>query len=116
MRVVVRRNFSNSLTGVTGKQTTGIVGLPVDHSARETLINICQDILVDIQGVPQDAPYRQNVESIYNHRLKLAQKETDVTKIEGALGLGHIEEVLEMAKDEQSSIPKYINGRMWEQP
>lgn len=98
------------------KQTTGLVGLPVQAEPREKLMAACENILSEIQAIPDDATYRQNVEAIYKYRLQVCKDQNDVKKIEETVGLGHIEELLAMANDELSLIPKYANGRMWEEP
>ena len=98
------------------KQTTGLVGVPVQAEPREKLMAACEDILREIQVIPEDATYRQNVEAIYKYRLQVCKDQNDVKKIEETVGLGHIEELLAMANDELSLIPKYANGRMWEEP
>lgn len=66
------------------------------------------------QALPEDAKYRKNVESLYQHRLKLCETNTDVFKVESALGLGNIEEVIAMGYDELNLIPVYVEGKMHE--
>ena len=83
---------------------------------REKLMAACENILTEVQGIPEDATYRQNVEAIYKYRLQVCKDQTDIKQIEETVGLGHIEELLSMANDELSLIPKYVNGRMWEEP
>ena len=67
-----------------------------------------------LQGVPEDAPYRVNVEALYKHRLKLCETHEDVPKVESALGLGNIEEVIAMGYDELNLIPVYIGSKLHE--
>jgi hypothetical protein len=55
-----------------------------------------------------------NVEALYKHRLNLCEIHDDETKVEAALGLGNIEEVISMGYDELSLIPRYVDGKMWE--
>ena len=69
-----------------------------------------------LQALPEDAFYRQNVEKLYKYRLGLCNEHNDVSKIEEALGLGNIEEVIQMAHDELNLIPKYVELRMNEGP
>ena len=109
------RQISNYFSTYT-KQTTGLVGLPVQSEPREKLMAACENILTEVQGIPEDATYRQNVEAIYKYRLQVCKDQTDIKQIEETVGLGHIEELLSMANDELSLIPKYVNGRMWEEP
>ena len=109
------RQINNYFSTYT-KQTTGLVGLPVQSEPREKLMAACENILTEVQGIPEDATYRQNVEAIYKYRLQICKDQTDIKQIEETVGLGHIEELLSMANDELSLIPKYVNGRMWEEP
>ncbi len=109
------RQINNYFSTYT-KQTTGLVGLPVQSEPREKLMAACENILTEVQGIPEDATYRQNVEAIYKYRLQVCKDQTDIKQIEETVGLGHIEELLSMANDELSLIPKYVNGRMWEEP
>lgn len=55
-----------------------------------------------------------NVESLYQHRLKVCETSADEVAVEAALGLGNIEEVIAMGYDELSLIPRYIEGKMHE--
>ena len=61
-----------------------------------------------------DAPYRKSVEALYNYRIEVCDAENDVQRVEQVLGLGQIEEVIEMGRDELSLIPKYIELRLHE--
>ena len=85
-----RINYFSSYT----KQTTGLVGVPVQAEPREKFMAACENILSELQGIPAEAAYRQNVEAIYKHRLQVCKAETDVKKIEETVGLGQ-EELLQ---------------------
>ena len=56
------------------------------------------------------------MEKLYKYRLGLCKEYNDVDKVEAALGLGNIEEVIQMAHDELGLIPKYVELRMHESP
>ena len=45
----------------------------------------------------------------------MCETNTDVFKVESALGLGNIEEVIAMGYDELNLIPVYVEGKMNEQ-
>lgn len=83
------------------KRSTGIVGLPVDPRARETLVDLYMRTLQElkvrvprpqlasgasplargvarVQQIPEDAFYRKSVESFTNFRLKTVQENEDV--------------------------------------
>ena len=52
------------------KETTGIVGLPVDPDARSNLLSASQAVLAAVQEkVPAEARYRADVESTFNYWL-----------------------------------------------
>ena len=99
--------------GSSGKTTTGIVGLPVVPNALEELSSICDKILEEVKDIPSDAPYRTNVETMYTLKKSLAQQ-GDVAALEAELGLGQIEEVIEIAKDELSLAAKYKEWKLYE--
>ena len=63
---------------------------------------------------PKMQSTEKNVESLYQHRLKLCETNTDVFKVESELGLGNIEEVIAMGYDELNLIPVYVEGKMHE--
>jgi len=65
-------------------------------------------------GIPADATYRLDVESLTNYRMGVVEKETDVVTIENTIGSGQIEELIRIAEDERKLIPKYAEWRMWE--
>ncbi|KAJ8609459.1 hypothetical protein CTAYLR_005430 [Chrysophaeum taylorii] len=99
---------------VVTKTSTGIVGLPVDPHARTNLIALSEKILVELKGIPEDAFYRQSVESIVNYRLKTLQSIEDEEAIEEEIGMGQLEELIEQAEDELSCIADYKEAKMWE--
>ena len=52
------------------KETTGIVGLPVDPDARSNLLSASQAVLAAVQEkVPTEARYRADIESTFNYWL-----------------------------------------------
>jgi len=59
-----------------------------------------------LQEIPQDAVYRQNVEKLTKHRLKVCEEEQDWPQIEERIQNGQIEELIAQAKDELELIPK----------
>lgn len=59
-----------------------------------------------LQEIPQDAVYRQNVEKVTKHRLKVCEEEQDWPQIEKRIQCGQIEELIAQAKDELELIPK----------
>ena len=110
------------VVGVTGvragagagyhKETTGLVGLKVEPNSRALLAAISAKILKDVAAhIPPGAAYRTNVEAVYKHRLKVCQDNEDAAEIERILGVGQMEELLEMAKDEEKLIPFMAGAR-----
>ena len=78
------RQINNYFSTYT-KQTTGLVGLPVQSEPREKLMAACENILTEVQGIPEDATYRQNVEAIYKYRLQVCKDQTDIKQIEARM-------------------------------
>ena len=71
----------------TTKTTTGIVGLPVDPHARETLIALNEKLLDEIKQVPEGAEYRKSVEATCNYRLKCLRENEDEATLEELIGI-----------------------------
>ena len=84
----------------TTKTTTGIVGLPVDPHARETLIALNEKLLEEIKAVPQSAEYRKSVEATCNYRLKCLHENEDEATLEELIGMGQLEELIESQTEE----------------
>ena len=61
---------------VVTKTSTGIVGLAVDPDGRNTLISKCKEILDEVKVIPRGT-YREEVEAIYGHRLKVCSEMQD---------------------------------------
>jgi len=91
----------------------GIVGLKVDPNGRENLLSISKNVLDAVKKIPATAAYRTTVEQWFNFITKTAQKHTDIKKIEDEIGLGQIEEVIEMAKDELELVHYYHDNKGW---
>lgn len=64
--------------------------------------------------MPADAAYRVNVEKTAQHRLSVLESTADIAKIEAKLGIGQIEEVIEIAQDELDLIPHMAEWKPWE--
>jgi NADH dehydrogenase (ubiquinone) 1 alpha subcomplex subunit 5 len=88
------------------KTSTGIVGLPVVPNSREVLMQLSRGILKAVAALPETAHYRRVVEDVYSARLAACQAHALPEEIEAALGLGQMEELIRMARDEAGLIPK----------
>ena len=109
------RGISPALRSMgTYKTSTGLVGLAVDPNGKENLINACKEILVSVERVPSDATYRTDVEKWYSFIANECGKTDDIKVIEDAMGLGQIEEVIEMAKNELELVDYYVEEKGWE--
>lgn len=69
---------------------------------------------MDNQKIPESSGYRVNVEKWFKFITKTASSSQDVKAIEDEIGLGQIEEVIEIAKDELSLVDYYYEQRGWE--
>ncbi|KAJ2316617.1 hypothetical protein GGI00_006968, partial [Coemansia sp. RSA 2681] len=95
--------------------TTGIVGIPVNPTARPELISAYKRTLDELKAkIPATAAYRQSVEAITTHRLKIAEANDDTAKIEELIGGGQIEELIFQAEDEIKLVSKMAEWRAWE--
>ena len=97
-----------SRRAATTKTTTGIVGLPVDPHARETLIALNEQLLDEIKQVPEGAEYRKSVEATCNYRLKCLHENEDEATLEELIGMGQLEELIESQTEELGVLRMYV--------
>ncbi|KAJ2611065.1 hypothetical protein H4S08_003336 [Coemansia sp. RSA 1365] len=106
---------SRMLFQASQKVTTGIVGLPVNPTARTQLIGLYKKTLDELKTkIPEKAVYRQSVEAITAHRLKVAEENEDASVIEKLVNAGQIEELVCQAEDEIKLISKMAEWKAWE--
>ncbi|ORX73794.1 hypothetical protein DL89DRAFT_4102 [Linderina pennispora] len=95
--------------------TTGIVGVPVNPEARPQLIALYKRTLEEVKTkIPEKAVYRQSVEALTAHRLKIVEQNEDAEKIEALIDGGQLEELIKVANDELSLIGKMAEWKAWE--
>ncbi len=98
----------------TYKTSTGLVGLAVDPDGKNTLMHLSGEVLDSVKRIPDTSQYRQNVEKWFTFISSECSKTDDVKKIEDAMELGQIEEVIEMAKEEKKLVQYYFENKGWE--
>ncbi|KAJ1957789.1 hypothetical protein EC988_000652 [Linderina pennispora] len=97
------------------KVTTGIVGVPVNPEARPQLIALYKRTLEEVKTkIPEKAVYRQSVEALTAHRLKIVEQNEDAEKIEALIDGGQLEELIKVANDELTLIGKMAEWKAWE--
>ena len=100
------------LNAAQRKTTTGITGLKVHHDPLPALTEAYEHTLSALKSVPETSIYRQGVEALTLNKLRiLKEAQGDVTKVEKELGEGHIEESLDIAKDELALVSKMIEWK-----
>lgn len=71
------------------------------------------ETLAAVRVIPETSAYRQNVEKLTRYRMSVVEETTDLAQMEGKLGLGRMEEVLEQAEDELQLIPEMAREKPW---
>ena len=71
--------FATRLLRQMTKTSTGIVGLEVNPNARADLISLYNKTLDVVKMIPQEAAYRDAVESITKFRLSVVESTEDVS-------------------------------------
>jgi hypothetical protein len=99
---ITKRSFA------TYKTSTGLVGLAVAINGREDLLKLSSDVLESVKKIPDGTAYRGNVEKWFNFITKSCTDTHDIREIETEIGLGQIEEVMEMAKSELKLVDYYF--------
>lgn len=96
------------------KKTTLLTGLAVVPNAREKLYALYEETLRSIRQIEEGTPYRELVEKVTRHRMKIVFDQTDVEEIEEAIGCGPIESLMDHARDELELIPEMADWKPWE--
>lgn len=105
------------LSGVRSvKTTTGIVGLPYDPKARETLTaNLIKIKELMTELVPETAYYRQKTVKDVDDKLQLLKEYENDEALEEVLGF-QLEQVISMTEDEIKLIPFMAEQKPWDVP
>mmetsp|Transcript_12312 Transcript_12312/g.37066 ORF Transcript_12312/g.37066 Transcript_12312/m.37066 type:complete len:162 (+) Transcript_12312:144-629(+) len=98
------------------KETTGLVGVPVDPNARENLLKASQRVLDAVATrIPTEAYYRFTVEEVFNYWVDLLKSPLKDEEIEEKLS-AQLEELIKMANDEMICVDLMEEHRPWELP
>lgn len=96
------------------KTTTGITGLKVHANPLPELAKTYQSTLSALSALPSSSVYRQGVEALTQHKLSIVQKANgDIEAAEKELDEGHIEESLDIAKDELELVAKIAEWKAY---
>ncbi|KAI0732359.1 NADH2 dehydrogenase [Fomitopsis betulina] len=97
------------------KTTTGITGLEVHHDPVPHLIQTYKSTLEKLSVIPETSVYRQGVEAFTKHKLNIVQAANgDIAEVEKQLDEGHIEDSLDVAKDELNLVGQIVEWKAWE--
>ena len=96
------------------KSTTNITGLAVHPDPLPELKNIYQTPLKALESLPPTSVYRQGVESLTKHKLKIVETAgADVATAEKQLNEGQIEESIDIASDELKLASKMLEWKAY---
>jgi NADH dehydrogenase (ubiquinone) 1 alpha subcomplex subunit 5 len=103
------------------KLTTTLTGLLIHPSPLPALLTTYADTLHLLSTIPATSVYRQSVESITNERKSIIEKfelkfqgvggEEAIEAVETEVGMGCVEELLVMAKDELVLVGKMLEWK-----
>lgn len=94
------------------KPTTGLTGLKVHHDPLPELKKTYEATLQTLSAIPQSSVYRQGVEALTLHKLKVLEKANgDISVLEKELDEGQVEEALDIAQDELSLANKMLEWK-----
>lgn len=94
------------------KVSTGITGLSVHADPLPTLTQTYKSTLSLLSQLPAESVYRQATEAILKQRAAVIEKANgDVEAVERELDAGQIEQVLQVAKDEQALAAKMLEWK-----
>lgn len=96
------------------KQTTHITGLAVHPDPLPALAKIYQSTLTQLSSIPETSVYRQGVEALTLHKLKVVEGANgNIAAVEKELNEGQIEESLNIASDELNLVGKMAEWKSY---
>ncbi|KAK7694613.1 hypothetical protein QCA50_001800 [Cerrena zonata] len=96
------------------KTTTGITGLKVHPNPLPELKKTYQSTLTALSTIPETSVYRQGVEALTQHKLKIVEGANgDIQAVEKQLDEGQIEESINIAQDELNLVSKMAEWKAY---
>jgi NADH dehydrogenase (ubiquinone) 1 alpha subcomplex subunit 5 len=96
------------------RTSTGITGLAVHPNPLPELTKAYESTLTLLSTIPSSSIYRQGVEALTQHKLKIIQDaKGDVAQVEKQLDEGLIEQALDVANDELNLVSKMIEWKAY---
>jgi NADH dehydrogenase (ubiquinone) 1 alpha subcomplex subunit 5 len=96
------------------RTSTGISGLAVHPNPLPELTKAYESTLSLLATIPSTSIYRQGVEALTQHKLKIVQdSKGDIAQVEKQLDEGLIEQALDVANDELSLVSKMIEWKAY---
>jgi NADH dehydrogenase (ubiquinone) 1 alpha subcomplex subunit 5 len=96
------------------RTSTGITGLAVHPNPLPELTKAYESTLSLLSTIPTTSVYRQGVEALTQHKLKIVQDaKGDIALAEKALDEGLIEQALDVANDELNLVSKMIEWKAY---
>lgn len=96
------------------RTSTGITGLAVHPNPLPELTKAYESTLSLLSTIPASSVYRQGVETLTQHKLKIIQEaKGDVSVAEKQLDEGLIEQALDVANDELGLVSKMIEWKAY---
>ncbi|KAJ9091795.1 hypothetical protein QFC21_007098 [Naganishia friedmannii] len=107
------RVLLNAVRGT--KVSTGITGLAVHPDPLPALTATYKSTLSILSQLPAESVYRQATEAVLRQRVAVIEKANqDVEAVERELDAGQIEQVLQVARDEEVLAGKMMEWKSWE--
>ncbi|KAG2383626.1 hypothetical protein C9374_004297 [Naegleria lovaniensis] len=104
------------LAPVKVKQTTGLVGFPVQPRWREMILKLCDDglKLLEQHNIPKGTFFRTSNENNFKYFQQVVKSTDDYEVVEDTLNRGQVEEIIVLLEDQLDLIPKMAEWRAWE--
>jgi len=96
------------------KDSTGLTGLAVEPNWKEELIKLYNQLLRDLELLPENTMWRQLLEKITRYRLKIVEQEDDWLKVEELIKGGPVELLIQQAKHDIDNVPRLLRLKPWD--
>lgn len=84
------------------------------EEVRQEFISLSKQVLEDLKDFPEDFSYRDAIHRLYTYRLRVAEQETEISRIEQEIEAGDMDELIQAAKDEINIVlPLLKEHKFW---
>jgi NADH dehydrogenase (ubiquinone) 1 alpha subcomplex subunit 5 len=71
-------------------------------------------VIIHANVLPDESEYKKATKAKFGHFIRIVEKEQDIEKIEDEIGLGQVEEIIQIVEDELRLVKEAKDLKPWE--